>query len=429
MKILVIEPYTRSPGHYERLPVRTCEAFASLGNEVTLVTYGGISSDWDRTRLPFRVVDAAPPGATDLDARYYKGKMDFMSYRSLAKRMVREFRTFRHAASLIYRERFAVVHFYDADPFVLTLAIIIFKGLRKGTRPVIVLTIHHVQRLVPSQPEPVIRMNTLRRIKRKIYGSAYRYLAGNLIQYDLDGIIVLDLSLKEAILSCFGSSQAMADRIRVVPHGIGDPIEIVSREEARTQLNLDPVETVFLIFGVLRRDKRIDLVIEAIKGLSQCRLAIAGAAYDINEVTINGLVERNHCAHQVLTEVAYISEQRMHDYFSACDAVIIPYDNSFKGLSGILTLACGHGKPVIASDVSLLGGTVKEHHLGFAVEPGSAPALREAMLRFLSLTHEERAQMEQRVEAYASQMNWNSACSKWVEFYQELLDRRKKFFA
>ena len=426
VKIIVVEPYTRTPGHHERLPVRTCEAFANLGHEVTLVTYGGLSSNWFQTRLPFQVVDAAPPGATDLDARYYKGKIDIKSYRSLAKRMIREYRTFRFAASLIRRDHFAVVHFYDADLLVLALAMKLFKGFRKNTSPVIVLTVHHVLTLAPSQPEYPPGMSLSRKIRRKIYRSALRYVAGRLIQYNLDGIVVLDPSLKKAILSRFGTDQAVADRIRVVPHGIGDPVEVVSKEQARARLKLPPGETLFLVFGVLRKDKRIDLAIEAIRDLPRCRLVIAGAAQDIDESTIFELTRRYGCEEQVFTEIDHIPEQKMHDYFSACDAVIIPYDDSFQGLSGILTLACGHGRPVIASDVSLLGETVRQRQLGFAVEPGSALGLREAMLRFLSLTPEERAQMEQRVESYARQMSWDSVCEKWVDFYQELLERRKK---
>lgn len=48
---------------------------------------------------------------------------------------------------------------------------------------------------------------------------------------------------------------------------------------ARRRLNHSQDDTVFLVFGILREDKRIDLAIEAVKGLPFCRLVIAGERY------------------------------------------------------------------------------------------------------------------------------------------------------
>lgn len=415
MQILIAEPYTRTPGHFERWAVRTCEALSRLGNEVTLVTYLGISQSRSSTAASFAVLQAAPGKAGFSDWRYHQGKIRMNSFRTFFRREMWELRTFRLAASAARRQPHSITHFHDADPILLILAINLFLRRKQGDeRPVVVFAVHEM-----------IRFSTPQSLKRRAYYWLYRRCLNRLIERDADAVLVFDPAIKQGLVSHFGLSTEIAERIRVLPHGIGDPVEISSKEEARRRLNLDLSETVFLIFGILRKDKRLDAAIKAIKGLAGCRLIIAGGPHDFTEASVEELIRENGCEDSVSTEIAYLSEERMHAYFSACDAVVIPYDKSFKGQSGILTLACAHGKAMIASDVGILGDVIKQRSIGFAVEPENAPALRAGILCFLSLTAEERGRMEQRVRSYAESMNWDTACREWVNFYQELLRRRQ----
>jgi len=413
VNIFIVEPYTGNEGHFERWALRTCEALSRLRNDVTLVTYGGLSGGPPEGSRLFTVLKAAPDGEAPSDWRYHKGKIRMNSFRTFFRREMRELRTFWLAGSVARGQAQSILHFHDADPMLLTLVIRIMLGPKRARRPVIVAAVHEITRLSTAQG-----------IKRRVYYWLYRRSLARLIRRDADGVLVFDPSLKQRLVSHFGLNAKIADRICVLPHGVGDPVEITSKEEARQRLELDPNETVFLVFGILRKDKRLDLAVEAVTGLLGCRLIIAGGAHDFTEATVKELIQRKGCEQWVSTDVAYLPEERMHDYFSACDAVIIPYDSSFRGQSGILTLACGHGKPVIASNVGSLGQAVSEHKLGFAVEPDSASALREGILRFLSLGPEERAHLEERVSSYASLMSWDNTCREWLDLYQTLLAAR-----
>jgi D-inositol-3-phosphate glycosyltransferase len=415
VNIFIVEPYTQSPGHFERWAVRTCDALARLGNDVTLVTHHGISPHSGRGSHPFAVLQAARDGTGLSDWRYHRGKIRMNSFRTFFRREMWELRTFRLAVSATRRQPFSIAHFHDADPILLTFIInLSLPPGRRKTRPVIVFAVHEMVRF--SMPQSV---------KRRAYYWFYRRCLGRLIRRDADGVVVFDPSIKQGLIDYFGFNEELADRIRVVPHGIGDAVEILSKEEARRRLKLDPTQTVFLVFGILRKDKRLDVAIEATKGLPGCRLIIAGGPHDFTEATVKELIQQKGCEQWVSAEIAYLPEERMHAYFSACDAVVIPYDKSFKGQSGILTLACAHRRAMIASDVGILGDAVRKHALGFAVEPESVSALRKGILRFLSLTAEERGRMEQCVRSYAELMSWDSTCREWVGFYQDLLSRRQ----
>ena len=115
----------------------------------------------------------------------------------------------------------------------------------------------------------------------------------------------------------------------------------------------------------------------------------------------------------------------MHDYFLASDAVILPYAADFQGQSGILTLACAHGKSVIASDVAAVGKTVREAGIGLVVEPESANRLKEAISKFLLLKPQDRLQMEAKSRLLATAQSWNSVCSQLDDMYNEILHRKR----
>ncbi len=415
VKIIVVEPYTKTPGHFEWFAVRTCEAFHHLKNEVTLVTYGGIETSSLKGPCPFAVVDAAPDGRQDLDVRCHHGKMDMASLRAFLKKEMQEFRTFRLAASLSRQSGQRVLHFCAADPVVLEFVLrSTLPGRLQRKDLAILLTVHDATMLNPAK-----------RIKGKAYRWLYRRRLKKLIQRDLDGIVVLDPTLKQELINRLTLDTQASERVYVLTHGAEHPVNSSSKQEARKRLKLHPSETVFLVFGILRKDKKIDLAIEAVKELSKCRLVIAGEAQDYTERDLMTFIRRHGCERWVSTEIGYVSERKMDDYFSACDAVIIPYARSFKGMSGILTHACSHGRAVIASDVGILGETVKKWGIGFAVEPENTMKLREGICRFLDLTPEERVEMEQRASRFARHCSWDVVCQEWVALYHRLLNQQR----
>ena len=247
----------------------------------------------------------------------------------------------------------------------------------------IVANLHEASRLIRAP----------RRLRARAHNSIYPYVLRRLIREDLDALILLDDSLKDELLSRLKLSGPAGNKVHVLPHGMDEPLDASDKEGARRRLNLSPNETVFLLFGGLRKDKRIDLALEAIKGFPSCRLVIAGEACDYDAAAVQELIRTRGCGNSVSTEIRYVDEDRMHDYFLAADAVILPYAADFQGQSGILTKACSHGKCVIASDVAAVGKTVREAGIGLVVEPESANKLKEAIHTFLLLKPEHRAQI------------------------------------
>jgi glycosyltransferase involved in cell wall biosynthesis len=381
---------------------------------VTLVTYGGIPAPNLPAVTSLTVVDAAGESDQDFDARMFHGKFD-PSSRAAFIRKSQELKTYHRAFSLIRREAFDVVQFLDADPVLLVLALHTMMKRSRAGQIAILANLHHAAGLKPGK-------NIRSRAYRKLF---YAYALRRLIKEDLDALIVMDDLLKSYLLARFKLTGPAGNKVQVVPLGIDEVEDLSDKGGARRRLNLSQEETVFLLFGILEKGKRVDLAIEAIKERPSCRLLIAGKPDDYDEADVQELIHKHGCEKSVSAEIRYIEDGRMHDYFLASDAVLIPYPAAFKGQSGILAKACSHGKCVIASDAGALGKTVRESGIGLVVEPESADSLREAINKFLLLKPQDRMQMETNSRSLATAQSWNSVGSQLDDIYNEILNRKR----
>lgn len=408
MRILLVEPYSRMPGHFAWFALRIAEGFANLGHQVTLVTFGGINRVHENGFMGFTILDAANrskhplEGSAGNDA--HVPPTSFIGWRKL------DFRTLAFVASHVRQHDFDVVHFLDSEAVALKLALTFLMAKRKSGGRINLLTVHSLKEITTATPG----------LKRGGYRWLYELALRRLIANDLSGVVALTEPLKLDIVDRFRINPARSSRIRVIPLGMDQPHGTTDRLAARVRLNLPREERVFLILGHLRRDKRMDLAIEALSGLPSGYLVIAGEVFDFDPSQIGQWIENHQCQERTRTELRYLSEERMREYLAAADAVVLPYSESFKGQSGVLTRACSYGRSVIVSDTGGLGETVRREGIGLVVEPDCATSLRAGMLKFLELSAEERLQMEIRSRATADQYSWTSVCRKLAEYYVEL---------
>ena len=183
-------------------------------------------------------------------------------------------------------------------------------------------------------------------------------------------LIVLHDVLKEEVVGDFGISP---ERVHVVPH-------VLDARAARDPSIALPARPRFLLFGTLRANKGIDVLIDALTMLGRDLdgdVVIAGSGTD--EMTTNVKERLGGMAH-VSLEFGRISESRKRELFSQSSWVLLPYV-SFHSQSGVLADAYAYRLPIIASDVGAIGPTVRADGTGLVVPPGDAGALADAMLK------------------------------------------------
>jgi glycosyltransferase involved in cell wall biosynthesis len=249
----------------------------------------------------------------------------------------------------------------------------------------------------------------------------YRRALLSLLRRGRVGLRVLHSRFKDGLVERLQPKPPLSDRIAVVPHGMDSFEGPRDQTEARRRLGLSLDGSLFLFFGILRKDKRYDIAIRAMQGLSACRLLIVGHPSEVDANALRDLIRQCGCERSVSLEIGFIEDYRLGDYFLAADAVLVTYAKSFVGLSGVLLQACSCGRCVIGGDVGVIGQTIKENGIGLTVEPENSEDLRRAMREFMVLPAEERTRMEQRAQALAQRESWDMVTAQLETFFARLV--------
>jgi len=173
-----------------------------------------------------------------------------------------------------------------------------------------------------------------------------------------------------------------------------------SVNEAKATFGLAPEDRVFLFFGLIRKYKGLDLLLEAFatlcKTYKNIKLLVAGDFYEPSEPYFD-LIKKFHLEDVVLMENRYIPNEEVPRYFQACDVVALPYRSATQ--SGILSMAYGFRKPVVVTNVGELGALVEAGETGIVVQESTVAAIADGLSEYLKL-QEAGAPFEQNIEDY-----------------------------
>ncbi len=192
-----------------------------------------------------------------------------------------------------------------------------------------------------------------------------------------------------------------------------------SKADARASLSIGNDEQVLLFFGFVRKYKGLKYLINAMpaiqKSLQNCRLLIVGDFGD-NKQEYMDLIKQNGVENTISIYDGYIPDKEVEQYFAAADVVVAPYVSATQ--SGIIQIAYGFDKPVIATAVGGLPDVVNDSVTGYLVKPEDPSALSNAVIRFFTAT--DREKMEQGVRDAADLFSWDRMSETILELYREI---------
>ena len=185
----------------------------------------------------------------------------------------------------------------------------------------------------------------------------------------------------------------------------------VDREEACRHLRLDANVHYLLFFGLIRAYKGLDILLQAWLRVKRPgrRLIVAGEFYDDREKYEHLLEEAGESV--VLCD-RFIPDDEVKYYFSASDAVVLPYRSATQ--SGVTQIAYNFCVPMVVTDVGGLSEIVADDKVGYVCEPtveGVAHAIEELyedgnLRRFGENIIQER-----------KRFSWRSMCNRITEVY------------
>jgi glycosyltransferase involved in cell wall biosynthesis len=177
-----------------------------------------------------------------------------------------------------------------------------------------------------------------------------------------------------------------ADRHRVsrpptvIPHGnyrpLADAAAPCDPEEARAALGLPTDGLVVLLFGMLRPDKGLDDVLDAVDTVSGWHGLIAGEDHG-GLAGVAERLDRARLAGRVIVREGFQPINEVGRLFAAADLVALPYHRASQ--SGVLHLAYGFGRPVAAYPVGGLAEAVVDGVTGWICREASPRALADVL--------------------------------------------------
>jgi D-inositol-3-phosphate glycosyltransferase len=191
-----------------------------------------------------------------------------------------------------------------------------------------------------------------------------------------DGFIVQSHAVEEELGRFWPSA-----RYRYVPHPVYDLFGTsVPKDEARALLGL-PAGRLLLFFGYVRRYKGLQVLLEAMARLDRAlgvRLLVVGEFYD-GEQEYRDQIRSSGLDNVVTVRSEYVANAEVGTYFSAADAVVLPYTSATQ--SGIAQIAYNFDRPVLVSNVGGLAEIVVEGESGYIVPSNDPEALAAAITR------------------------------------------------
>ncbi len=177
-----------------------------------------------------------------------------------------------------------------------------------------------------------------------------------------DAFVTLSDTVKSELLSI--SPQA---KVKVIPHPVYNIFgERVERDIAIKKLGLNHAERYILFFGVVRKYKGLDTLIEAFSNSilknNMIKLIVAGEFYENVDDYIEMIKEKG-LENKITIFNKFIPSEEVKYYFSACDLVAQTYKNASQ--SGVTQIANHFEKPMLVTNVGGLSEIVLHLKTGY----------------------------------------------------------------
>jgi glycosyltransferase involved in cell wall biosynthesis len=190
-----------------------------------------------------------------------------------------------------------------------------------------------------------------------------------------------------------------------------------SKSEARTNLHLPIDQKIILFFGFIRDYKGLDLLLEAMSSPEMkdqnIKLVVAGEFY-ANREKYESMVSSLRIENQLYWHTDFIPDAKIADYFSAADAVILPYKASTQ--SGVTQIAFYYDLPIIATNVGGIKEMVENNTHGLIVD-ANAQSISKGILNFYANDNRE---------IYRQNIARDKSNYSWAAFVEAILNEANR---
>lgn len=250
-------------------------------------------------------------------------------------------------------------------------------------------------------------------VNHEKHQAGWELLACRLLSRLADSIIVHCAAARPVVAAAY---RVAPERLCVVP--IGHYVDwyppAPAREEARRTLGLPDDVRVFLFYGLIRKYKGLDRLLEAFADLQEekTRLILVGKPF--SESLGHLLSVQAASDPRVMVHFEFITNDHLITYLSACDLVVLPYVDSLASSAAVL--AASYGRPVLAPRRGCMGELPAEAAILY--DPEMPDGLQMALEHALSAP---LMAMGSAAKSYIEQFPWSLVAARTLMVYQSVL--------
>ena len=183
-----------------------------------------------------------------------------------------------------------------------------------------------------------------------------------------------------------------------------------------SNINETSSEKIILIFGHMGPHKGLPLMLKAFEKIQKIngkiKLIVAGSNHPNFPNYLDEFTKKNISNVEFL---GYIAQENLGSVFRKASVVVLPY-NAAPGTSGVFHLACGYGRPIVASDLPEIRELVNDGASAILVPPGNVDALVKAILSIL-LNENIASKMSKQNLKFAQRENWCAVAKAYQDAY------------
>jgi len=191
-------------------------------------------------------------------------------------------------------------------------------------------------------------------------------------------------------------------------------------EVTTNNYTIDPSKLNLLFFGNIKENKRLDLLIDAVKSLSieeqnRIHLTIAGKC-DNTKRYLDQIGECN-C---ISTFFKRIDDQEIPELFTKHQFLVLPYEDVAQ--SGPQMIACFYDTPVISTDIDGFRESIIDGVNGFLFKVNNKKSLSLVIMKASRMSQFEYEDMRKNVHNYV-QNNYNLEVisAKYINYFNKIL--------
>ena len=189
------------------------------------------------------------------------------------------------------------------------------------------------------------------------------------------------------------------------------------RGQAEHKLGLKPGKKNILFFGLIRKYKGLDILLEAFRKLpDDYQLIIAGEPYGSFE-PYQEIIDSLPGKDRIFKELKYIKDSEVSDYFSASDLAVLPYRSATQ--SGISSVSYHFEVPMVVTDVGGLKETIGDRGTGLVAEEGTPEAIYNEIIRYFSNPEIEQ-ECIRNIRTEKERLSWSGFAHRLTEFINKL---------